>query len=51
LTSPAIGHTGVLARSRLGTAARSATTEVIKTTIEDDTLGRLTGGAAQLDIA
>ncbi|MFZ0387749.1 MAG: formaldehyde-activating enzyme [Solirubrobacteraceae bacterium] len=51
LTSPAPGHVPFLACLRLGTAVRPATIVTNKTTIEDDTLGRLTWGAAQLGIA
>ncbi len=51
LTAPAPGHVPFLACLRLGTAVRPATVVVNKTTIEDDTLGRLTWGAAQLGIA
>ena len=51
LASPAPGHTPFLACLRLGTAVRPATIVNNKTTIEDDLLGRLTWGAAQLGIA
>lgn len=51
LTSPAPGHTPFLACLRLGTAVRPATIVTNKTTIEDEQLGRLTWGAAQLGIA
>lgn len=51
LASPAPGHTPFLACLRLGTAVRPATVVINKTTIEDDRLGRLTWGAAQLGIA
>lgn len=51
LASPAPGHTPFLACLRLGTAVRPATIVINKTTIQDDTLGRLTWGAGQLGIA
>jgi 5,6,7,8-tetrahydromethanopterin hydro-lyase len=51
LAAPAPGHTPFLACLRLGTAVRPATIVNNKTTIEDDLLGRLTWGAAQLGIA
>lgn len=51
LANPSAGHTPFLACLRLGTAVRPATVVTNKTTIEDDLLGRLTWGAAQLGLA
>jgi 5,6,7,8-tetrahydromethanopterin hydro-lyase len=51
LASPSPGHVPFLAALESGVVARPVTVVVNKATIEDERLGRLTWGAAQLGIA
>ncbi len=50
LANPSPGHTPFLVCHGLGNVVRPATVFVNKTTIEGETLGRLTWGAAQLGV-
>jgi 5,6,7,8-tetrahydromethanopterin hydro-lyase len=51
LATPSPGHVPFLAALEAGVIARPVTIVVNKATIEDDALGRMTWGAAQLGIA
>jgi 5,6,7,8-tetrahydromethanopterin hydro-lyase len=51
LASPSPGHVPFLACPEPGTVVRPMTVVVNKSTIDDQTLGRMTWGAAQLGIA